>query len=563
MGDLNNKLAYSYMLICSLSHELYTPINHLLNSSDFLISHCEKLSSPRADAVREEARLLQAISNCLMIFVQNILDFARYINKSLHIQASHFKLKEVVLSTVNLFKIKAGRKRLKLEVQCPDYVLKSDGSKIQGLLFIFLDNSIKFTHSGGISVKISLGRTADLIRFEIVDTGIGIDEEDLSKIADIMENPFSDIRTNGAAGIGVGLRVAQILLMYLSGGESLIDLTSIRGKGTTVTFEILKEAKQIDSELLHTLQKSVTRISANNEESKQFAVDRILLEVAIGLKKSLNNEESFINKLSHEPKLQEKIEEDRDGQVTQRKKRDDCEHNLPLSHRSPMLIARVNTSRIKRLVNAKISVKAISPKNESKRDGVSVRRNTIIAEDLIGLTTSRKLKGNDYSQDEDLDHMDLSMEKKKVALVVDDDVFNADFMQVFLQSFGLEVYIAYDGELAIELCNKFLTWNKHIDIIFMDYSMANMNGDACTRKLKASRFDSILDGTIIVGLTAHRDDRIKRSCLDAGMDSVEFKPFSRDMTKSILGRYGIIDLTPASDNKLVEEVMLTESKESF
>ena len=205
IGDLNNKLAYSYMLICSLSHELYTPINHLLNSSEVLLSLCQTDDKRKADnqqkaeAVREEALLLQGTSQCLLVFVQNMLDFARYINKSLAVQTTHFKLKEIVSGTVAMFRLKAKRKRLKLEVQCPDYVLNSDSAKIQGLLFIFLDNAIKYTHFGGISIKIGLGRTTEMIRFEIIDTGIGIDEDDLVKLADIMENPFSDIRTNGAA----------------------------------------------------------------------------------------------------------------------------------------------------------------------------------------------------------------------------------------------------------------------------------------------------------------------------------------------------------------------------
>jgi CheY-like chemotaxis protein len=552
VGDLNNKLAYSYMLICSLSHELYTPINHLLNSSDVLLSLCSS-TDKKAREMREEAQLLQSTSQCLLIFVQNMLDFARYINKTLQMQTSHFKLKEVVLSTVDLFRIKAKRKRLKLEVLCPDYVLNSDFTKIQGLLQIFLDNAIKFTQSGGVSIKIGIGRTSEMIRFEIIDTGIGIDEEDLIKLADIMENPFSDIRTNGSAGIGIGFRVAQILLMYLSGGDSVVDFKSVRGQGTSITFEIRKDPKPIDNETLHTLQKSVTCSMPHQEKSKQFGVDRALLNVGNNMKKRFYSDDSFDKK---KIVLSEGMEENLEGidlaKTPAKKDLESSVHNVPRTHNSPQLIGSINRNRARKLVTATVCVKAIAQKNGSKM-------NTVHTEDFVGLSFPKVMKPDLVSSDDvDLEQLNLSMESKKVALVVDDDIFNAEFMQSFLEEFGFEVYISYDGELAIELCMKFLTWNKHIDIIFMDYSMANMNGDVCTRKLKASKFDSILDGTIIVGVTAHRDEKIKQRCLRYDMDSVEFKPFNKDKMQEILEKYRLLRTELDSSKKSRQEYIFEE-----
>ena len=542
VGDLNNKLAYSYMLICSLSHELYTPINHLLNSGDTLLEMCHNMNAECSVLITEEVLLLQSISQCLLLFVQNMLDFARYINKSLTMQSCQFNLKEVVQSTVDLFKIKAKRKKLTLHVQCPDYVVCSDKSKVKGLLFIFLDNAIKYTHKGGIKIKVGKGRTSEIIKFEVLDTGIGIDEEDLTKLTNIIENPFSDMRTNSAAGVGIGFRQAQILMMYLSGGDVNFDVQSLRGQGTTISFEILKESKLIDSDAMFSLKKSFTKTLPQMEDKNQFEVDRVLMNLAKGIKKTIRNE-STPRSLIFSERNPDSLSQLMTERVT--------DHHLPRVHKSPMLLSRVNDTRNRQLITANVTVKAVSPKHSQNYDN----KNLVSADDYMGFSVYKQISGNE-SSDHDLEGMDEVKVNKKVAIVVDDDIFNAEFLQAHLEHFGLEVFIAYDGELAIDLCMKFLTWNKRIDIIFMDYNMTTMNGDVCARNLKTSRFDLIMDGTIIIGITAHHDDRIVKDCLYAGMEQVEFKPFSRSDAKKILAKYNLLENPPEKPNFLVQEMSL-------
>jgi CheY-like chemotaxis protein len=125
-------------------------------------------------------------------------------------------------------------------------------------------------------------------------------------------------------------------------------------------------------------------------------------------------------------------------------------------------------------------------------------------------------------------------------LVVDDEVLNTELLQTMLVEWGFEVFTAYDGENAIEQCLSFLTFNKKVDIIFMDYSMPLMNGDVCTQKLRSSKFDPILKDTPIVGLTAHRDDKIANNCLSAGMTMIEYKPISFIKIQNILEKYHLL-----------------------
>lgn len=111
-----------------------------------------------------------------------MLDFARYINNNLRVDPCSFNLKEALEYVMGLFGSKARKKKLEVKFYCPNITVTTDRAKLIGLLFIFLDNSMKYTMHGGVSVKVREGRTQDFIRIEIVDSGIGISEEDVRKL---------------------------------------------------------------------------------------------------------------------------------------------------------------------------------------------------------------------------------------------------------------------------------------------------------------------------------------------------------------------------------------------
>lgn len=523
LGDLNSKLNSSYMLICSLSHELYTPINHVLNITDSLVEISDKGSK-----IWEEANLLKYIGQGLLLFVHNMLDFARFINGNFSMNCDSFNLREVLDNTMQLFIIKAKRKGMRVEVNCPKLALKTDKEKLMGLLFIFLDNSIKYTHRGGIKVNVKAGETSEYVRFEIIDTGIGIIEEDLVKLGTILENPLSDLRTSGAAGIGIGYRIAQVLTMYLSGGKLLIEIRSIKGQGTSVVFDVLVNARKIEGEIQwDNFQKSYLRGNTKEDAERLFYIERA------NLHKPNPRFSNQINDMPFNmgtPKMN-RTEPERNffPQVN---------HNTPLDSKSPMLISNVNQSRNKKLIIAKFTqtgqIVSLPPSSTKK----SFRTKTHDSFAEKGFKNMDNSLG--FEDSADSSSMDGAPLKKK-AIVVDDEVFNSEYLQNHLESFGLDVCIANDGEEAIALCIKFLTYNEKVDIIFMDYSMPTMNGDACTKRLRNSRFDPILKSTPIIGLTAHRDETIRKKCLDSGMTIVEYKPFSRTSIKAILLKFSLLD----------------------
>lgn len=129
---------------------------------------------------------------------------------------------------------------------------------------------------------------------------------------------------------------------------------------------------------------------------------------------------------------------------------------------------------------------------------------------------------------------------RPIALVVDDEILNCDIAQEILEELGIEAYTAYSGELALNICNRFLTSNTKIDLILMDYSMPEMTGDEVTKILRSSTYKKITEDTKIIGLSAHTDPEIKAKCLLSGMNTFENKPFTSKMLEKLLEKYNLI-----------------------
>ena len=519
--DLENKFNYTYLLICSLSHELLTPINNMKNSIEVMKQH---LGANRycVKECNEECEVMDSLTDGLNHFVLNILNYARYLNKNLQIRCKDVDAFNILTEVTKLFKLKTKRKKVRIEVDCPHIFMKTDPEKLAGLLYIFLDNSVKYTHQGSIKVVVREMRKTGNVRFEIIDTGIGIEEGDLRILTQIMENPFTDLKTTSSAGVGIGFRVAQALIMHLSAGDVNLDVVSKKGNGTTLMFEIHRECR---SEEIHKVRYSLKKKMDNDLEEQEknkraFEVDRMLFKVARYLSMIYNKNINV--------------------------------SRMELDQRTPFSIevSNYNRSELNTPMNKDMKRKTLSTSIHFK----SIVQRRALMNNLIEskeYSRNMSINNNIYSSDakareEDQVNSSFQFISKKIAVVVDDEILNAEYLKDFLETYDMKVYTAYDGGNAVELCMRFLTYNKKIDIIFMDYSMPSMNGDVCAAQLRSEKFSSILQYTPIVGLTAHNDDDIARRCLDAGMTMVEFKPISIMKIKGILEKYNIM-CPPVSD----------------
>ena len=539
ISNLNTKVNYNHLLIFSLSHELHTPVHHLQNATEILSRFLRKQipkTSKHFKAIEEVSSELSNEIQGLKLLVQNMLDFGQFLNKTMAVASDEVKVKDVIKEVMNIFSIKAKKKKLALNSSCSDeLIIKSDREKLTGLLFIFLDNSVKYTLQGEVCINCQISPLdANYIKFEISDTGKGIEEPDLNILANIFQDPFSEMTTNSAAGIGIGFRMAQILLTYLTGGELVIDIKSKKNTGTVINFEILRTSETVNDDnsevhyhmkmgktvQLETSDPNIVDANQSKLKGDHLSSPRSAVNLVFDDNKSIpiNTTPLFTPDNRMATFNFEKCQVEEKAQVEQ----------------NPEYLTRTLEPYIRRAESKVVRAKVIITR-QGTRLGYRVDRSADFPKNTtepIAKKTSSPLQ--------------VDQPQKKVALIVDDDVMNSEFLKEQLEQLGLEVHTAFDGELAIELCLKFLTCKKSVDIIFMDYSMPSMRGDECTKELRNKKFDPILKKTLIVGLTAHKDASIKESCLKSGMNMVEFKPFNYYQARTLLVNHQII--APTSSN---------------
>ena len=220
--------------VAMISHEIRTPMNGVLGM-------CELLRATQLDT--KQTDYLDCASGSaenLVELINDILDFSKMEAGKLELDQQPFSLVRVVDDVTTLMKTQTDRKGLYLEAtrdeNLPDFFV-GDSLRIRQILLNLLSNSIKFTHAGGVKLKVrSLQSSADnqLIEFEVEDSGIGIAKDKLDRIFEPFEQEeLSTTRRYG--GTGLGLSICKTLAEMM-GGTAKAE--SEPGKGSRFRFSV-------------------------------------------------------------------------------------------------------------------------------------------------------------------------------------------------------------------------------------------------------------------------------------------------------------------------------------
>ena len=216
--------------VADVSHELKTPITSIMGYAETLIeTESDKETQGKfLNVIATEARRMDKL-------VKDLLTLSRYDNARNRMKKEAFDLGELVKRAQDKLAIEAIRKKLK--VSCfvtadvpPVYADKDD---IERVVLNILSNSVKYTQQEG-EIKIYVGFVYNDAYIKIIDNGIGIPEEDLSKIFERFYR-VDKARTREMGGTGLGLSIAKEILDK-NGGS--IDIKSVVGEGTEVVIKI-------------------------------------------------------------------------------------------------------------------------------------------------------------------------------------------------------------------------------------------------------------------------------------------------------------------------------------
>ncbi len=221
--------------LANMSHEIRTPLNAVLGMAG--IGHRRYLGH----ASQQEFSRILASGELLSRLIDDILDLSRMEAGKIAIDDQPFRLVEMLDGVINTLTPAANSKRIELKAQQADDIpewINSDALRLQQILMNLLSNAIKFTQSG--SVTLSVSRYGDIINFQVTDTGIGISEEQLSKLfTAFQQGDTSTTREYG--GSGLGLVISRGLARLMDGD---ISVRSSVDAGSTFTLSLpLSEAE--------------------------------------------------------------------------------------------------------------------------------------------------------------------------------------------------------------------------------------------------------------------------------------------------------------------------------
>jgi signal transduction histidine kinase/DNA-binding response OmpR family regulator len=243
--------------LAKMSHELRTPLNAIIGYSEMLQEDARDDGNTRT--VEDLDKVLSAARHLLGL-INDVLDISKIEAGKMELFLESFEItklvKEVTTTVSPLIEKKANR----LVVECPADIgrMHADATKIRQILLNLLSNASKFTEHGTITLRLS--RTAasgrDLIEMAIIDTGIGMTPEQLSRLFQAFSQADAST-TSKYGGTGLGLAISKQFAQMMQGN---ITVTSVPGTGSTFTVrlpvEVQKEEPKVVATLSHKLTKS-------------------------------------------------------------------------------------------------------------------------------------------------------------------------------------------------------------------------------------------------------------------------------------------------------------------
>lgn len=434
--------------LANMSHELRTPLNAILGFSEAM------KDSMFGDVNDKQAEGLEVIFDSgqhLLSLINDILDLSKIEAGKMELDCASFELNEVVERSISIIKEKANKHNIHLNLNLDPQLgkISADERKIKQVMFNLLSNATKFTPDNGsitVTTKLHINevplcgngdrRRQDFVSIAVADTGIGMEQQDLSKLFVPFEQLDSSL-SKKYQGTGLGLAMVKRLIELHRG---CIDVQSTIGEGSCFTtyLPVENSSFSIDDGRDHFLQQKKRVLVVNKSDSDAAMVRTILEDVGIEVYRctAISEVTDYVDKHAIDAVIAE---------VSERELMQLQQNVCFSSTEDPIPLILVQLGLLD-MAGVAIQPKGIVNKPVSRN---SLLRSVVAA----GIP------------------IDETLHKRYTIMIVDDDPHSVNLISTYLQHDNIELQKAYSGEEAIDMLEKSVP-----DLIILDLMMPRVTG---------------------------------------------------------------------------------------
>lgn len=516
--------------VANVSHEIRTPINTIWGMSEMVLK--EELPI----AVKEKVQDIQRAGRNLMGVVSDILDYSELQSEEIELEEEAYNISSTIVDVIDMAMAYKGDKKIEIIVDCDPTLpceLLGDEKKLRRVILKLINNAIKFTESGCVTLSIGYRKESYGINLSVMikDSGIGIREENLEKIFTSF-NQVDASRKRQEGGLGLGLAISQAVIQKMGG---TITVKSKFKKGTTVRFVVPQ--KVLDETPIASLQQKETIDVAVYLDMEQFEIEQIRDEYSgmiWNMTEKLKGRCQVCRSLAELLRRNEKT---------------------PFSH---IFISTLEYNADREVFDAlaeKTKVVVVLEQREEKK--VTNPKILKIYKPFYIMPIVSVLNGKEGISKVTSANLGSMETRNTRVLVVDDNSMNIRVVEEMLSVYKIEVVKAYSGQEALE---KITSMNY--DFVFMDHMMPEMDGVECLHRIR-QKSGSYYHKVPIIAVTANAVAGTRERLLQEGFNDFLEKPIERSVLERVLKRILPMDKIIEGDAKTEIPVKKEAVKEVF